>query len=317
MTLYDSDIAQDIKDEFENLIHQGNSCEDSTNIIISEYREEIMDLEDGMIFWLVLADTQWELGCLLSEIKKKAIEVIDSSIDLEICQTPNLELKENRKQLLLDLKEKLNSPCHIKKTKGKHKLYQCCWKIGDVFAYRLENALSKEKNLYGQYVLIQKVGETMWHPGHIIPIVRVKITSNGELPISKEMFDELEYIQIFSEKYDVFCKEFRPSKPVFSEEEFLVEVEKIKSQLPFDEYNLLPIFQLKLIITSQRDIPLKLEFVGNFQQIQLPKIEFVPKNKINLPSVFLKRSDETFETHLINCYYWHNLKQLEIYSNSI
>lgn len=316
MNLYDIDIAQDIKYEFENLIRQGNSCKNSTNIIISKYRDEIMDLEDGIIFWLALADIQWELGCLLPEIKKKAIEIIDSGIYLEIWQTQDPNLEEKWKQNLQNLKERLNSPYHTKKRKSKSKLYQCDWENGDVFAYRLENALAKEKNLYGRYVLIQKVGETAWHPGHIIPIVRVKITPNCELPVSEKTFDKLEYIRVFSEKYDIFCEEFTPTKEVFSEEEFLLEVEKIKTQLPFDEYNLLPIFQLKLIITSPKDVPLKFKFVGNFQHIQLPKIEFIPKNKINLPSVFLKKSEEMFETYLINCYYWHNLKQLEIYSSN-
>lgn len=35
---------------------------------------------------------------------------------------------------------------------------------------------AKEKGLYGRYFLIRKIDEDVWHPGHTVPMVYVKIT---------------------------------------------------------------------------------------------------------------------------------------------
>ena len=77
-----------------------------------------------------------------------------------------------------------------------------CWntpniilKNGDVFAYKLESEYAKEKGLHNQYLIMQKAGELEWPPGHIIPMVRVKITKDNNIPKTEEEVNKLEYIE--------------------------------------------------------------------------------------------------------------------------
>ena len=88
------------------------------------------------------------------------------------------------------------------KNSVKNRFYICKWNIGDVFAYQLESDLAEERGLLGRYFLIQKVDEGTWHPGHIVPIVYVKITKDEKLPSSIEEYNQLEYVQTWFTKYE-------------------------------------------------------------------------------------------------------------------
>ena len=182
-------------------------------------------------------------------------------------------------------------------------LYKCDWKIGDVFAYKLESEFAAEKGLLGRYFLIQKVDEGYWHPGHTIPIVRVKIANDDKLPENVEQFNELEYVQIYFTNYE---DRFMPYD--FSRfDEDIAEKSKLKYET--DEYGYLPIFVASLAIESKRSIPKKLIYIGNFASALPPKIEFIPHVKVNYPVVLWKN----FEKKLTSRYWEHNLRQLIIY----
>lgn len=103
----------------------------------------------------------------------------------------------------------------------------CPWNIGDVFEYRIESELAKSRGLYGKYFLVQKVDETTWYPGHIIPIVYVKIAT--ELPRSLEEYNRLEFVQTsfsyYEERFwpvDMNCPEKDIAQKSKSKEEWIV-----------------------------------------------------------------------------------------------
>jgi len=41
---------------------------------------------------------------------------------------------------------------------------------------------SEDNAYYGDYLIMQKIGERICFPGHIVPVVRIKITENKQLP---------------------------------------------------------------------------------------------------------------------------------------
>ena len=79
---------------------------------------------------------------------------------------------------------------------NQYRIYRCEWEMGDVFAYRMESELARGMGMHGRHLLFQKVGETAWHPGHVIPVAWAKLTAGEGLPSSAEEFDPLEYVQI-------------------------------------------------------------------------------------------------------------------------
>ncbi len=187
------------------------------------------------------------------------------------------------------------------------RLYKCEWNIGDVFAWRMESELAKEKGLFGKYLLIQKVDEDTWYPGHTIPIVYVKITADEQLPQNYEEYCQLEYVQT---SFTNFENRFWPLDGRRVREDI---EEKSRLTYEVDEYGFLPEFRISLITTSKKMIPPGLQYVGNYPKIIPPKKEFIPHVKINIRSVAWKRFDMTFESCMINSYCNHNLRQLSVY----
>lgn len=305
--LYQNDTSLDVKDEFEKLYNEGKNVQEITDILTEDYKSIIGDIEEEPLFWLALADTQWEFGVLLPVVKEKALYWIDESANMLNFKSINTSAKENRIKNLNGLRVKLLSTQPKVKKITKKRIYKCQWKYGDVFAYRLESDLAKEKGLYGRYFLIQKVDEGEWYPGHIVPIVYVKITDDTNLPSNVEEYNKLEYVQTSFTEYEYrFCPVDmrRPQEDI---------AEKSKINYQVDEYGFLPQYRARLLNTSKRVIPQKLIYIGNFADVAQPQNEFIPHTKENIVSVAWKLFDETFETRMIKWYCGHNLREFSIY----
>lgn len=305
--LYQNDTSLDVKDEFEKLYHAGKAVQDITDKLTEDYKSVMGDIGEEPLLWFTLADTQWNLGVLLPAVKEKALYWIEKASCMLNCQTTDMSVNAKRKKTLDDLRAKLLSPQPPVKKPAKRRIYKCQWKFGDVFAYQLESDFAKEKGLYGRYFLIQKVDEGVWSPGHIVPIVYVKITTDTNLPSNVEEYNKLEYVQIWFTRYEDRFLPIDMSRP----QEDIAEKSKIDYQV--DEYGLLPQYRVELLNTSKRVIPAKLIYVGNFANAVRPQKEFIPHSKENIVTVSWKQFDEAFETKMIKRYCGHNLRELSIY----
>jgi hypothetical protein len=311
--LYENDDALDVKDRFDEL-RKGKTVEEITKELIDEYSCVMDDIYCAPAFWFALADIQWNLGRLLPEVKEQALAWLDKGGDLAVWQEENPPLAVTREKVLRELHQKLSSPQPPEKKISQYRLYKCKWKIGDVFAYQLESLLAKEKGLFGRHFLFQKVDEGTWHPGHVIPIVYVKITEDEQLPACKEDFDRLEYVQTSSSTFDLSVEEFRPAERSLTEEELLRKSEQIKSELKFDGYGYLPSFRIRLLSTSKKIIPKKLVYVGNFTDNAPPEIEYVRKSKASISALPWEKFNKTIEIDLIKKYLNFNKRQARIYN---
>ncbi len=288
--LYQDDVACDLKEEYIDALKRGISNEEITEKLINEY---VGDIDDEPIFWFALADTQWNYGRLLDNVKEQALKHISNGVNLERWEE-NPELYEKRKKVLEELKEKLNAPQPPeKKVKGYGKPYKCEWAIGDVFAYPLESEEVKELGFEGQYLIIIKVGETKWYPEHVIPVVKLKVTKNGKIPETIDEINELEYIQS-----DVYLDDFA--------------IKKNAQIFPKDKYGFTPEYEFSIVITSKRLIPKKLQYLGNFNdKIENPKIEHI----IDMTDFASNTLDwKEIESKVINSYSFYNLRQGSIYA---
>ena len=307
--LYQNDTSLDVKDEFEELYNNGSTVQDITDKLTEDYKGIMGDIDEEPLFWFALADTQWNLGVLLPLVKEKALYWVEKDSDMFDCRSMDMSAKVKRRKILDALQAKLlSSQPPVKKT-VKKRIYKCQWKLGDIFAYRLESDLAKERGLYGRYFLLQKVDEGVWHPGHIVPIVYVKITNDNNLPSNVEEYNQLEYVQTWFTKYEDRFLPIDMRRP----QEDIAEKSKINYQV--DEYGFLPQYRVKLLNTSKRVIPTNLIYVGNFANATHPQKEFIPHSKENVVSVSWKQFDETFETKMIKRYCGHNLRELSIYTN--
>lgn len=60
-----------------------------------------------------------------------------------------------------------------------------------------------------RYLLFQRIDVTIHCPGHVIPIVRVKITGNDSLPPNEYEFEKLKYVQTSKVSYDIAMRSFK------------------------------------------------------------------------------------------------------------
>ena len=309
--LYQNDVAEDVRDYYKDQLHRGKTGKEITHELIAQNEDIISDQDDAPVFWFALADTQWNMGRLENFVKDQALNHIRDGYDLKCWETEDSHEAKIRAGILAELEQKLLSPQPAKKKISQYKIYCCEWKIGDVFAYPLNSEYAREKGLYGRYFLFQKIGETIYYPGHIIPIVWVKITVDDQLPLDKNDFDKLEYVQTSATRFDPFVEEFHIDSRGLTEEEFLEKVNKKKEELDFDEFGYLPQYRIALINTSKRVIPKNLVFVGNYQNTKPPKREFVPRSELSIPSFVWK----FFDNIMIERYCGYNLRKFDIYSH--
>ena len=298
--LYQDDVALDVKDEYKDNLRRGKTNEETMQEIIDKYQELLEDEEDRGVFWLALADTQWNLGRLDEQVKKQALEIIELGTDLKRWEI-NEKLYNKRKEILEKLKEKLLSPQPEEKRMPKYRTYKCEWENGDVFAYQLKSEYAKEQGLEGRYLIIQKIDEIDWYPCSTIPLVRVKITEDKTIPKTEKEIDELEYIQTWFTSYERRFAGFSALRPL---------KDQIKGMsFNTDEYGLLPEYMVSIVITSKNMTKGKLTYLGNYINITPPQNEFIPICKDNFPKILWK----DFEERLMEMYFGHNKRNLEVY----
>ena len=121
--------------------------------------------------------------------------------------------------------------------------------------YGFEVEYEELKKLGFRWIVIRKVGERSWYPEHIIPIVHVKFSRCETLPNNGKEYDDLEYIQVM---YD-------------------------------DGY------LMSIAMTSKRNIPKKLIFLGNFANVKLP--ENVIDSTTDRPMLWKTMQKELYSTY--------------------
>lgn len=238
--LYQDDVAEDIRSEYIEQLKHGKTNEDATKYVISNNTDYLSDYDDEPIFWFALADTQWEYGRLLPYVKEKALEFINNNRNIQRWSDNSQKEISLRQMVLANLKDKLNNKMPPIKKIRKYKLYKCSWSVGDTFAYELESNYAFKNGLDGRYLLITKVDECEYWPGHIIPIVTFKISKNNKIPKNLNELESLEYVKTF------------------------------KSASGYG-------YVMKMISTSKRVIPnKKLNLIGKFDNLSRPSNEDYP-----------------------------------------
>lgn len=147
--------------------------EQATNKLIEYNKNIIRDKERAPLFWIALANVQWDYGRLLENVKEKAIQCIESREQIGKWE------KE-----LEDVKKKLNSKQPTKKEIEKIiKLKKPNWKKGDILLYQIRNKELKEHKWYNKYVLL-----------HVIEMKKSEI---DYLPVD-EFYDEEEIVVLYN-----------------------------------------------------------------------------------------------------------------------
>jgi Domain of unknown function (DUF4259) len=107
--IFDDDLASDIQNEFEKALDESLTVKEATQRIIEFYQDEMEDEDEGPIIYLALAALQLEQEELQAEVRKKALEIIESGEGLVRWEEAKEEELVERKQVLEDLKAELKA----------------------------------------------------------------------------------------------------------------------------------------------------------------------------------------------------------------
>lgn len=138
--LYSDDTACDVREDYKDFLGDGISEPEATELIIERWKDSLSDPDIFPVFWLALADVQWNLGRLQEKVKKEAIRIIENGSDLTRWST-NQKYVEKRKAVLARLWRKLDTSQPPEKVVKKRYVASTDWNIGDVYRFRLQSGL--------------------------------------------------------------------------------------------------------------------------------------------------------------------------------
>lgn len=147
VAIFSDDVAETVRFHFKDLIGDGYSVEQATQLLVEEYAKELDEEDDLLVFWLSLAAIQSNLGRLQDNVKANAIRIIDNESELKRWEK-DPKLKTKRKKVLSKLKEQLTSPQPPPKNVPKRYVQKTNLKIGDTISYQL---------LSGNYIILKVV----------------------------------------------------------------------------------------------------------------------------------------------------------------
>jgi|SRR5690348_2183888 len=146
--IFSDDTACDVRDTYVDLIGDGLSGVEATQRLLSEWSGSLDDPDEGPVFWLALAATQWKNGRLEPSVLRRALDAIDNGTDIARWSV-NAHDRKKRQGALDKLRAQLTSPQPPLKRISKPFRDASDWSVGDLISYRLVS---------GQSVIFRVIG---------------------------------------------------------------------------------------------------------------------------------------------------------------
>src|ERR1044072_16444 len=151
------DVALDVRDIYLNELREGKSGSAAGRAVLQHMKEDFSDEDDGPVAWLALAATQWLVGRLEDQVKRKALKIIEQG-NWKERWAPLPKLLRKREIVVSRLKKQLQSkqPNAKKFAVRKEKSSPFAdWKPGEFAAFKLNGGswsiLWFQKNSDGKY----------------------------------------------------------------------------------------------------------------------------------------------------------------------
>jgi hypothetical protein len=110
VAVFADDLALDVRDDWRDAILDGVGAEDAMALLEARYADAVVDEEEAVVFWLSLALAQTETGRLMTAVRDRAIEIIDTGGDIKRWREQDEGLARRRANVLNRLRAKLVGP---------------------------------------------------------------------------------------------------------------------------------------------------------------------------------------------------------------
>lgn len=230
------ELINEVKEAYTRLRREGISRVDSVQTLQEQYHDELTigAEDDGILFWIGLADAQYalkELSLDVANMGQTSLEQLASCVP-ELARVDVQKRNERYACAPMPERDHIPTPKH----------FRCQWKIGDTFAYRLKGPDAERYGFANDYVVIRKVDE-LEEDGWLWPVVTITHWTDANLPLTEADFQKVPLLKL-------------SSGPMFS----------TKGRY---EYRLEILFSNRKQIEQ-----LDMQYLGNFKNVPMPKDEF-------------------------------------------
>lgn len=197
-SIYGNDTAQDLKQEYQAVFSR-NDVETALGKLDAYVRTDFdeTDEEEWASYCYSMADFMWKHGILTEDVKKRAVEMIDSEFGMDIWAAEGKAVLNRRRKVLSALREKLLSPQPPKKKIRLSIHPKPIFETGDLVVVRL-------KTLDKQYLPRCKMGEEYFRSCEGKYIVLRKVTDRS-IPYSSiecDLKDHWAVFQLYAKVFD-------------------------------------------------------------------------------------------------------------------
>ncbi|WP_127783698.1 DUF4259 domain-containing protein [Rhodococcus sp. X156] len=112
--IFSDDTAADVRGDYRELLEDEVPDEEATRRVVAEY--QYLDQDQAHVLWLALAAAQHQVGRLDEEVRRRALDVIDSGEGLQLWEEAGSTELAGRKAALAALREQLTGPQPARKT---------------------------------------------------------------------------------------------------------------------------------------------------------------------------------------------------------
>ena len=233
------EILSDLKKEYADLRQDGTSRNDAVQVLMERYSNELTTgaADDGLLFWVGLADAQYALKELSAEVAAQGLAALNR-LETAIPEITPGDLQRRRNQYGC-------APMPERAQVRKPRRFRCQWQIGDTFAYQMTGPEAEASGIAGDYVLLRKVDEVE-NVGRIVPVVTLTHWKESQLPTNAVEFQRVPILRLSRGRLD------SPASTYEYRTEILFTREK-----------------------QVRD--LQLQYLGNFADVPMPMNEYYPR----------------------------------------
>ena len=186
--LFCNDTACDVKDSYIEFLEQQLSNDEAYQKILEEY-DELFGTDEEDVFWYALADTQWNVGRLMPEVKEMALKQMEQNDCMNRFEE-NPKYIARWERVLQKLREKLESPQPPEKRfRKKQEFVTNPWNIGDVYAYQFHTKDAEENGLLGKYILFQKLGDVESYDSITYSVIQMLDRIFDDIPAIEDIKD--------------------------------------------------------------------------------------------------------------------------------
>lgn len=220
MRITDYPLVFEVRDEYVELRRKGSSRDDAVQQLVAEYADELTTgaEDDGLQFWVGLADGQYQRKELQSDVAEKALAALEALAMPEFEITPGDILRRQERYA--------QAPMPERKVGKPRKKFHCTWSVDDVYAYRMTGEEAEGLGIRGKYMLMQMTREMELWDQRVVPVVVFSVWDDLPLPSSMEELCRAPLLRIMNGRF------FTPKDVFEYEAEFIIKNEKQLAETP-------------------------------------------------------------------------------------